>query len=467
MHKAEKVCYGKIENPYFPIHLDLPEIPEKVYRKRVARLTEKIKQRNLTHVVIYGDREHNANFSYFSGFDLSFEEGLLIIDTQNNVSAILGNECYNLSKYKNIIQKTFLSQSFSLPGQPRAQSDKLKNILAKTGIRTGSNIGIIDWKYFSKEETENPENTFFMPHWIVENIADIAGGRDRLHNVTDILMHSEYGMRTDNEIEQLARYECASSVVSSGISNLLENIKSGMSEIELGFYLNNYGIPLSCHKFIATGEKTKYTLARPSNLRIKTGDPFTVGFGVFGALSCRSGYAATNPEEIEHSSGQQYIEEIVKPFFAAVSNWYETIGIGITGGKIYDIIEECLPQKQFGWFLNPGHLIAEDEWLNSPIFQNSDIKIKNGMALQMDIIPAPENLFHSTNVEDGILIMDESLCKEMQKRFPDIWNSLIRKKQFMRENLGISLKPEVFPVSNIPGILRPFIFEKHKAMMLK
>ena len=93
------------------------------------------------------------------------------------------------------------------------------------------------------------------------------------------------------------------------------------------------------------------------------------GFGVFGALSCRAGYAVSGPEELKDVSGQRYIDEIVKPYFAAAANWYETIGIGVTGGEIYDIVEECLPKKKYGWFLNPGHLIAEDEWLNSPDFQ--------------------------------------------------------------------------------------------------
>ena len=134
MHRQENVRYVNVENPYFPVHFDLPEILEKLYGERVARLVGKMKQKRLTHTVIYGDREHDANFSYFSGFDLSFEEGLLVIDAQKNVYALLGNECRGLTGYKNVVRETFLLQSFSLPGQPRTDSDTLKNILSKTGI---------------------------------------------------------------------------------------------------------------------------------------------------------------------------------------------------------------------------------------------------------------------------------------------------------------------------------------------
>ena len=89
------------------------------------------------------------------------------------------------------------------------------------------------------------------------------------------------------------------------------------------------------------------------------------------------------------------------------------------------------------------------------------------MALQMDIIPAPEKPYNTILAEDGILVMNETLQNQMQKKFPDAWHSLADKKKFMREKLGITLKPEVFPVSNIPGILRPFIFDRRRAMTLR
>jgi hypothetical protein len=467
MYKPENVNYKNLENPDFPVYLNLPEIPEEVYIKRIEKLTRWMETKKLTHIIIYGDREHNANFSYFSGFDLSFEEGILIINKNKNVYALLGNECSILSGYKNIINETFLFQSFSLLGQPRTDSDKFKNILMKIGIKAKSSVGIIDWKYFSKNEVENPDQTFFIPHFIIENIAEITGGIDRLYNVTDILMHPEYGMRVENEVEMLAGYERAASIVSSGISRLLKNIKPGMSEIELGFYLNNYGVPLSCHKFIATGKKTKYTLTRPSERKVNIGDPFTAGFGVFGGLSCRAGYIAERKEDLGHKLWTGYLNEIIKPYFAAIANWYESIGIGVSGGEIYNIVEESIPKKEFGWILNPGHLIAEDEWINSSVFKNSRFKIKNGMALQTDIIPNPESYYHTTNVEDGVILMDKSFQNRMQKMFPDTWKNLINKKKFMVEKIGINLRDEVFPVSSIPCILRPFILEKHKAMSVK
>ena len=42
----------------------------------------------------------------------------------------------------------------------------------------------------------------------------------------------------------------------------------------------------------------------------------------------------------------------------------------------------------FGIFLNAGHQIHLDEWVNSPITPGSMIPLASGMAFQVDIIPA-------------------------------------------------------------------------------
>lgn len=46
------------------------------YEGRVHRLAERIRKKNLTHMVIYGDREHFSNVEYFTRYDCRFEETL-------------------------------------------------------------------------------------------------------------------------------------------------------------------------------------------------------------------------------------------------------------------------------------------------------------------------------------------------------------------------------------------------------
>jgi len=42
-------------------------------------------------------------------------------------------------------------------------------------------------------------------------------------------------------------------------------------------------------------------------------------------------------------------------------------------------------QKTWNWHLNPGHLVADEEWLCSPV---SAVRFASGMLFQIDIIPS-------------------------------------------------------------------------------
>ena len=110
---------------------------------------------------------------------------------------------------------------------------------------------------------------------------------------------------------------------------------------------------------------------------------------------------------------QDYVDKLVAPYFRAIVEWYEAIGIGVTGGELHSIIESHLGDPFFGIGLNPGHLIHLDEWLHSPIYAGSDIPLRSGMAIQVDVIPATHSPYHTTNIEDGIALADEATAQSL------------------------------------------------------
>ena len=61
------------------------------------------------------------------------------------------------------------------------------------------------------------------------------------------------------------------------------------------------------------------------------------------------------------------MDKLVGPYFEAIAAWYEALRIGQTGGVLHEIVQERLGDPFFGIFLNPGHQIHLDEWVNSPI----------------------------------------------------------------------------------------------------
>ncbi len=163
---------------------------------------------------------------------------------------------------------------------------------------------------------------------------------------------------------------------------------------------------------------------------------------------------------------RDYVDKLVAPYFRAIVEWYERVGIGVTGGELFDIIDRHLGDPFFGVSLNPGHLIHLDEWVSSPIYRGSTQQLRSGMALQVDVIPATNTPYHTTNIEDGIALADAALRQAFQQKYPDTWNRIQQRRTFMRDVLGIQLKPEVLPFSNIPAYLPPFWLSPQQAMRI-
>jgi hypothetical protein len=61
--------------------------------ERLRKCRELMNVRKLTHLIVYGDREHFANLMYLTHFDPKFEEALLIINHDQNPLILVGQEC--------------------------------------------------------------------------------------------------------------------------------------------------------------------------------------------------------------------------------------------------------------------------------------------------------------------------------------------------------------------------------------
>ena len=105
-----------------------------------------------------------------------------------------------------------------------------------------------------------------------------------------------------------------------------------------------------------------------------------MAFGQWGPLNARAGFVVAGANELPEDI-RDYVERLVAPYFAAVAEWYATLRIGVTGGVLQAVIDRHLSDKFFGMFLNPGHQIHLDEWVNSPVYEGSEVVLRSGMAL--------------------------------------------------------------------------------------
>ena len=110
--------------------------------------------------------------------------------------------------------------------------------------------------------------------------------------------------------------------------------------------------------------------------------------------------------------------------------------------------EELLPKELYHWTLNPGHSTGADEWISSPMYPGSEVVLQSGMMLQMDIIPSVPG-YGGANAEDGIAIADEKLRGELKKSYPAVWQRIQDRREYMEQELGIRLKEEILPMSDL------------------
>ena len=458
-----RVDLAELNLPEFGLPTLQPVIPLSTYDARIEAAMRRAEEAGYDALLVYGDREHFANLAYLTGYDPRFEEALLILLPGRKPTLLLGNEGMAYSGVSPVDLERVLYQSFSLLGQPRGESPMLRDLLIAAGLREGLRLGIAGWKAFDEREADDPARTLEIPAFIVEVLADLVGDRDRLFNATDIFMHPARGLRAINDVDQLAAFEFAATYASQAIRNLIFGIDAGMSEFEAVALMRLTGLPQSCHLMFSSGERASLGLASPSLRRLEVGDPVFLAYGVWGALNARGGWLARDADDLP-AAVRDYVDKLVAPYFRAIVEWYEAVGIGVTGGELHAIIESRLGDPFFGIGLNPGHLIHLDEWLHSPIYAGSDMALRSGMALQVDVIPATHSPYHTTNIEDGIALADEALRKAFWRKYPAAWDRIQHRRNFMRNTLGIKLKPEVLPFSNLPAYLPPFWLSPGLAM---
>ncbi len=447
-----------VELPDFGMPDAMPELPAVLYPERLERLRARAAVREYDRLVVYADREHSANLAYLTGFDPRFEEALLVIGPADDPALLVGNECWGLAGETPLPVRRHLFQDFSLPSQPRDRSAPLGDILASEGLGAGSRVGAVGWKTYGGATSSD------LPAYLVDELRTLVGASGVVENATDLLIDSADGLRVINEVEQLAAFEWASCQTSNGVRGLLSGLRPGMTEREAVRLLDWNGWPLSCHLMLTAGPRARFGLLSPGDRPIQPGDPLTVAFGIWGALTCRAGFVAEDANGLPPDIAD-YVERLVTPYFAAVAEWYEALHIGQVGGTLHDIIARRLGDSFFGIFLNAGHQIHLDEWVNSPVAAGSTVELRSGMALQVDIIPATGTPYFTTNIEDGVVLADDALRRELAAAFPEAWRRIGARRQFMADQLGITLHPDVLPLSNIPAYLPPFLLGGGRAMV--
>lgn len=454
MIKLKEVEAPKPEEGLIPVMLS-----DETMQNRKARLLENMQKDGFDAVVVYADLEHGSNFEYLCGFLPRFEEALLILHANGKAFMVLGNENLNKAGKARIEAVPIHMPHFSLPNQPMQTEKSVAQILASCELEDAEKIGLIGWKNFTSHVEDN-HLLFDLPYFLVEALKTVCG-KAQFTNAAYLLI-GENGVRTTNNANEFAHYEYGAALAGNCILKTMDRLKVGKTEMEMAETLAADGQRHSVVTIMATGARFEKANLYPGNKQIQCGDKISITTGFKGGLQSRAGYAVECAEQLPEKE-QDYLKAVAIPYFQAVKTWLETIKIGINGNDLYEAVETVLPKEEYGWTLNPGHLCADEEWMSSPIYPQSEETLQSGMLFQIDIIPSV-NGYGGVSCESGILLADEQLRKAIAKEYPAVWERIVKRSAYMQEVLGIRIQEDVLPTSMATAYLRPYLLKKEMAL---
>lgn len=428
---------------------------------RKQNLMTAMREQHVDSVIIYADREHGDNFEYFTGFVPRFEEALLIVHQSGKAYVLLGNENMKMAAYSRIDVEAIHVPFFSLPNQPMKDDARLEDYFQAADISTGKKVGVIGWKLFTSTSYQN-QYLFDLPYYLIDTLKHLE---IELFNFSAVLISPEKGIRTVNNANEIAHFEYGAALAGRSLLDALDHIDLGKTEIEIAGLLARGGQPQTVTTICATGDRFTDAVVYPRNKAIQLGDKMSLTIGFKGGLSSRSAYAVSAASELPVKE-QDYVAKVVTPYFRALATWLQTIQIGISGDFLYQNIQTVLPQEDFHWELNPGHFTATEEWLASPFYPGSTCTVKSGQIFQIDIIPSVAG-FAGVSAEEGIAIADKDLRTEIQTDYPLVWERIMRRRNYLKKELGIELSEEILPMSDTLAYYRPYLLDKTAAMVFK
>lgn len=454
MIELKEIEAPKPEEGLIPVMLS-----DETMQNRKARLLENMQKDGFDAVVVYADLEHGSNFEYLCGFLPRFEEALLILHANGKAFMVLGNENLNKAGKARIEAVPIHMPHFSLPNQPMQTEKSVAQILASCELEDAEKIGLIGWKNFTSHVEDN-HLLFDLPYFLVEALKTVCG-KAQFANAAYLLI-GENGVRTTNNANEFAHYEYGAALAGNCILKTMDRLKVGKTEMEMAETLAADGQRHSVVTIMATGARFEKANLYPGNKQIQCGDKISITTGFKGGLQSRAGYAVECAEQLPEKE-QDYLKAVAIPYFQAVKTWLETIEIGINGNDLYEAVETVLPKEDYGWTLNPGHLCADEEWMSSPIYPQSEETLQSGMLFQIDIIPSV-NGYGGVSCESGILLADEQLRKAIAKEYPAVWERIVKRRAYMQEVLGIRIQEDVLPTSMATAYLRPYLLKKEMAL---
>ena len=173
---------------------------------------------------------------------------------------------------------------------------------------------------------------------------------------------------------------------------------------------------------LTAGPRASLGLLSPGDRRIERGRPFTIAFGIWGALNCRAGFVVEDAASCRRGSAT------TSSGWSAPTSRRSPSGTGAprrpdrrraAGDRRPPArrpVLRDLPQPRPP---APPRRVGQLAGL-----RRLTVELRSGMALQGDIIPATGTAYFTTNIEDGIALAGRGAARALAAAYPEAWRRI-------------------------------------------
>ena len=316
--------------------------------KKVKKLQEKLKDRNLDGVVIFS----RPNTIYFSGFLGTTSVILITFD-----EAIFATDFRYLELATGLCSKDFTIEKATVG--PGYIGEKIKEL----GLQT---VGF---------EDESVSYSMLM-HWA-----------EQAPNVEFVGIESDIkGLRRIKTSDEIALLQKAVDIGDAAFSHILELIKPGVTEIEIAaeleYFMRKSGaLKPSFETISVSGTKTSMPHGMPDDKKIELGDPVTMDFGCV-----YKGYCSDMTRTVFVGNPSDKMRDIYNLVLRAQVESQQTAYAGMTGIEVDAIARRMIYSAGFeGCFDHGlGHSVGIDIH-EEPRFNTKDSTVmENNMIMTVE-----------------------------------------------------------------------------------
>ena len=339
------------------------------FADRIARAQAAIAPTDLDAVLVFSTESEPAGVRYFSDYWPSFETAGVLIPRSGEAALIIGPESLTFATSRSVLPNVIQVMDFresSQPDYPGSTHPDWKKIFGMFNVKK---LGITGFHMF--------------PYTIMMNVIEALGGIDKIVDA-DALLRPVTMKKSPLELECLRK---AAKISELGFKAILENIKPGMTEVELcgiatQAMLSNgaeaTGYPVWC----CSGPNSNQAISRPTLRKVQCGEiiHFSIGAKV-------EGYSASIGRPVVLGKCPAEMKDFLQVGLDALNMTFDTVRAGVNAGAAATKIHDFIRSKGYGDAIlyGPAHGCGQMECEYPFLETSSTYTLEENMTFMADM----------------------------------------------------------------------------------